>query len=97
MLEFGEAKSHDVPIYEPGCHRCRFWSPVGDDSREIGLCRRSAPSGDGWPATGRHEWCGDFKMNSRTVLQRLLSLALILLGALYFLAVLVGSIPWSKR
>lgn len=50
---------------KPACFRCAFWDKVKREDH--GICRRLAPAnltGDGWPTTGRVEWCGEFSPNA---------------------------------
>lgn len=55
------------------CGNCRFWEVMegfGEESREIGLCKRYPPmqprhraDPDGWlfPEVPENEWCGEWR------------------------------------
>lgn len=43
------------------CLSCRFYSPK---TREIGRCRRNAPTMDGFPVVYPIDWCGNHKVGT---------------------------------
>lgn len=90
MLEFGEKLTRDAPADASACHRCRFWVGGKDKDSGVGLCHRRAPGASGWPATGRLEWCGDFRASKATVIQRSFDFSKLLVAALV-LVFLVGA------
>jgi len=47
-----------------GCDSCMFYVPKGD---ELGRCRRSAPTMNGYPVVYDTDWCGDHKKGSNPI------------------------------
>jgi len=43
------------------CKTCMYFVPKGP--RNIGRCRRRAPTLNGWPAVFDGDWCGDHKID----------------------------------
>lgn len=41
------------------CGNCRYWKTVPIPEADAGHCHRFAPHGEGWPVTGKDEWCGE--------------------------------------
>lgn len=89
MLEFGSKAFKIAPVESNVCHRCRYWESGVGKPADVGLCHRSAPAQGGWPATGRMEWCGEFKASGETALQRTFGLLKLVLAVLVF-ALLFG-------
>ena len=42
------------------CAECRFWLET-DGAPDLGTCRRSPPTGMGWPGTLMQDWCGEWR------------------------------------
>ena len=52
------------------CETCMWFAPkiVSEDSPiKLGRCRRHAPTMNGYPAVFLNDWCGDHKLNEKTV------------------------------
>ena len=51
------------------CSTCMWWvekvNPAGIADRQLGRCRRHAPTMSGWPAVFSSDWCGDHKLDER--------------------------------
>ena len=47
------------------CASCMWYAPKGEG--KIGRCRRRAPSMSGYPAVFPTDWCGDHKLNEKTL------------------------------
>ncbi len=71
-----DAKANEVHIDDPWVHRtagmrcrtCVFYVPKvpGDEltpGRELGRCRRSAPTMKGFPAVFPADWCGEHRLD----------------------------------
>lgn len=50
------------------CSTCRFWRDLHDEWAGTGACRRYPPTPSssprvtaGFPAVGRHKWCGEYQ------------------------------------
>jgi hypothetical protein len=53
------------------CASCMWYVPkpkvVGLEAADLGRCRKSAPTLDGWPAVFATDWCGDHKIDEEKV------------------------------
>lgn len=47
------------------CRTCMWFNPKGDNG--VGRCRRHAPSMNGYPVVMVTDWCGDHKLDEKTV------------------------------
>lgn len=46
------------------CRTCMWWVPKGElSTKQLGRCRRHAPTMSGFPAAYEDDWCGDHKLN----------------------------------
>lgn len=70
------AKNESVPTRDPWAHRskgmrcstCMFYvakeqEEIKAGGREIGRCRRHAPTMGGYPVVFSTDWCGDHKLD----------------------------------
>lgn len=46
------------------CRTCMFYV-LKEPSRELGRCRRHAPTVDGFPMVYTNDWCGDHELHER--------------------------------
>lgn len=51
------------------CAACMWFVPKAP-SKELGRCRRHAPSMNGYPAVFTTDWCGDHKLDENKVPER---------------------------
>ena len=47
--------------------RCRSCMWFMQKAGKVGRCRRRAPTMAGWPVVFESDWCGDHKLDERTV------------------------------
>jgi len=47
------------------CRTCMWYVPKAGAVRELGRCRRHAPTLNGYPVVMVDDWCGDHKLNER--------------------------------
>lgn len=45
------------PVFNT-CDICRHWD--NDGMSPYGVCRKSPPTGSGWPRVSRKDWCGEW-------------------------------------
>ena len=43
------------------CLSCMWFVPKGE--KDLGRCRKHAPTVGGWPAVFKLDWCGDHKLD----------------------------------
>lgn len=46
------------------CITCMWYCPK---LKNLGRCRRHAPTMNGYPAVFEHDWCGDHKLNEEAI------------------------------
>lgn len=44
------------------CGTCMFFVLKPNDEKDVGRCRRHAPTLGGWPVVFPSDWCGDHKL-----------------------------------
>ena len=54
------------------CKTCMWFvqkniSAIVEDEKQIGRCRKHAPSMSGYPVVFRTDWCGDHKLNEAVI------------------------------
>ena len=49
------------------CQTCMWYVPKQGDIKEIGRCRRHAPTMSGFPVVWETDWCGDHRLDETKI------------------------------